>query len=179
MIVCLGWGSLIWRPGELPVGDWRADGPEVRVEFLRESTDRRLTLVLDQAAEDRVTSLWAPMTVCDLDTAVMELADREGTGASQIGRWATGRADPESLSGLGTWATTGRNINHVIWTALGPQFGKTKGRRPTVDEAVEHFRNLTGHQRVKAEKYVRRTPTQIRTAYRRRFERCLGWTPYA
>ena len=178
MIVCLGWGSLIWRPGELPVGDWQADGPVVRVEFLRESRDHRLTLVLDPAAEEPVPSLWATMTVRDLDTAVMELADREGTGRRQIDQWATGEADPEMLPGLGTWAT-GRDINHVIWTALGPQFGDTKGRRPTVDDAVEHLRKLKGHHRVKAEKYVRRTPTQIRTAYRRRFERCLGWTPYA
>ena len=47
MIVCLGWGSLIWRPGDLPVVDWRDDGPAVSVEFVRESQDRRLTLVLD------------------------------------------------------------------------------------------------------------------------------------
>ena len=75
MIVCLGWGSLIWRPGDLPVGDWRDDGPEIKVEFVRESTDHRLTFVLDPHADDPVTSLWAPMTVCDLDTAVTELAD--------------------------------------------------------------------------------------------------------
>ena len=90
MIVCLGWGSLIWRPGDLPVGDWRDDGPEIKVEFVRESTDHRLTLVLDPDADDPVTSLWAPMTVCDLDTAVTELADRERTGRDKIGQWSTG-----------------------------------------------------------------------------------------
>ena len=84
MIVCLGWGSLIWRPGDLPVGDWRDDGPEIKVEFVRESTDHRLTLVLDTDADDPVTSLWAPMTVCDLDTAITELADRERTGRDKI-----------------------------------------------------------------------------------------------
>ena len=55
MIVCLGWGSLIWRPGDLPVGDWRDDGQEIKVEFVRESTDHRLTLVLDPDADDPVT----------------------------------------------------------------------------------------------------------------------------
>ena len=30
MIVCLGWGFLIWTPGDLPVGDWRDEGPESR-----------------------------------------------------------------------------------------------------------------------------------------------------
>ena len=51
MIVCLGWGSLIWRPGDLPVGDWRDDGPEIKVEFVRESTDHRLTLVLARISD--------------------------------------------------------------------------------------------------------------------------------
>ena len=58
MIVCLGWGSLIWRPVDLPVGDWRDDGPEIKVEFVRESTDHRLTLMLDPDADDPVTSPW-------------------------------------------------------------------------------------------------------------------------
>ena len=57
MIVCLGWGFLIWRPGDLPVGDWRDDGPELKVEFVRESTDHRLTLVLDPDADDPVVSV--------------------------------------------------------------------------------------------------------------------------
>ena len=178
MIVCLGWGSLIWRPGDLPVGDWRDDGPEVRVEFVRESTDHRLTLVLDETAEDSVTSLWAPMTVGDLGTAVTKLADREGTARSSIGRWSTDQDDPERLLGLGAWAT-GRNINYVIWTALGPRFRGKRGLRPTEDEAIDHLRSLPDHDRAKAEEYVRRAPRRIRTAYRRRFEGCLGWTPYS
>lgn len=178
MIVCLGWGSLIWRPGGLPVGDWRNDGPEVKVEFVRESKDRRLTLVLYPKAADSVISLWAPMTVCDPNVAVTELADRERTGRNKIDQWSTGQDDPEKLPGLAAWAT-GRNINHVIWTALKPKFAGKCGDRPTEDQAVDHLTGLTGHEQVSAEKYVRRAPLQIRTAYRSRFENCLGWSPYA
>ena len=177
MIVCLGWGSLIWRPGDLPVGDWRDDGPPVSVEFVRESEDRRLTLVLDPNAAP-VTSLWAPMTLTDLSTAVIELAARERTGRNKIDTWSAGTDDPKKLPGLREWAT-GREINHVIWTALEPRFRGTKDERPSVDQALAHLSNLTGHDRVKAEQYVRRAPRQIRTAYRERFEHSLGWTPYA
>ena len=106
-----------------------------------------------------------------------ELADREGTGRDKIDQWSTDQGDPPKLPGLGDWAT-GRNINHVIWTALEPQFAGKRGVRPTEDQAVDHLRCLTGHVRVRAEKYVRRAPPQIRTAYRARFENCLGWSPY-
>ena len=182
MVACLGWGSLIWRPDDLPVGDWRNDGPQAQVEFLRVSGDGRLTLVLDPAPDptaDPVATLWAPMTVCDWQTAVTELADRERTGTSSIDYWPKdGGEDPKELPGLGAWATH-RDINHVIWTALTPRFEGTNGVRPTEDQAVGYLESLKGHARVRAEKYVRRAPTQIRTAYRRRFERCLGWTPDA
>ena len=99
----------------MPVGDWRDDGPPVSVEFVRESEDRRLTLVLDPNAVS-VPSLWAPMTVTDLSTAVTELAARERTSRSKIDTWFAGTEDPKKLPGFREWAT-GREINHVIRTA--------------------------------------------------------------
>ncbi|MCY4029498.1 MAG: hypothetical protein OXH75_24660 [Acidobacteria bacterium] len=142
--------------------------------------DARLPLVLDpDPTADPVTALWARMTVRDWQTAVMELADREGTSRDSIAHWPEDDGeDPKELPGLGVWATH-RDINHVIWTALKPRFEKTNGIRPTEDQAVGYLGSLTGDARVKAEKYVRRAPGQIRTPYRRRFERCLGWTPSA
>ena len=99
MIVCLGWGSLIWDLDGLPVeklegglpvprwvlspegediGDWKPDGPQVRVEFARQSGKERdrLTLVLHDTAE-RQPSLWARMTIATLDEAVRALT-KEG-----------------------------------------------------------------------------------------------------
>ena len=158
------------------MGDWRDDGPPVRVEFVRKSQDGRLTLVLDPSAGS-VTSLWAPLAVTDLSTAIMELAARERTGRNKIDSWSAGKDDPKKLPGLREWAT-GRDINHVIWTALEPKFRGTTDERPSVDQALAYLSHLTGHDRVKAEQYVRRAPRQIRTAYRERFEQSLGWTPY-
>ena len=210
MIVCLGWGSLIWDLDGLPVeklegglpvprwvlspegediGDWKPDGPQVRVEFARQSGKERdrLTLVLHDTAE-RQPSLWARMTIATLDEAVRALTRREYRGIAErnidswskdnIGRWSNDKADPTDIPGLGAWATD-RDIQHVIWTALRPKFCDLPVA-PTEDQAVAYLRRLSDEGRAaEAEKYVRRAPPQVDTAYRRRIVRCLGWTSVA
>ncbi len=77
-IACLGWGSLIWDPRELPVlRTWFEDGPLLPIEFARESDDGRITLVL---AEDQplVRSRWALMNVADRAAAREAVRRREG-----------------------------------------------------------------------------------------------------
>src|SRR5262245_37273344 len=91
-IACLGWGSLVWDPRGLPTkGEWRDDGPRVRVEFLRKSGGGRITLVLHHSAAPLV-SLWAELNVPDANSAVAALADREGTPERNIGLWTKGRS---------------------------------------------------------------------------------------
>ena len=177
MIACLGWGSLIWRRGTLPVDDWRHDGPLVRVEFVRQSQDGRLTLVLHDAEPKQ--SLWANMKEDSLGAAVTALATRERCPEKRIGRWPTGDDSPRHICNLGTWASR-RDIHAVVWTALGPRFQGEDDRAPTEDEAVAYLRKLSDEGRgANAEEYVRRAPPQVDTAYRTRFERCFGWTPQA
>src|SRR5688572_24277517 len=116
-IACLGWGSLVWDPRELPIQEqWFSDGPLIRVEFLRESRDKRVTLVLHDSASP-VRSLWALMTVTSLDEAATTLAVREGISkeniSRHIGRWSAGSPTPTCLFNLGNWANA-VGIDHVV-----------------------------------------------------------------
>jgi len=60
-IGCLGWGSLIWIPGELRLaGDWRADGPALPIEFSRVADGGELATAICLGAAT-VDVLWAPL----------------------------------------------------------------------------------------------------------------------
>lgn len=179
-IACLGWGSLVWDPRELPVhGKWFEDGPFLPIEFARRSKDGRLTLVLVPNYESKVRSLWTLFSIGTIVDAREALRQREGVLEENkdrdIAAWSTGSPPPEDFPEIAIWVAD-MNLDGVIWTALPPKLTR-KGEVPTADQAVEHLRNLPHEQRRYAERYVRMTPRQIDTPYRRRFESELGWTP--
>jgi len=177
-IACIGWGSLIWDPRELPIQrKWFDDGPLIPVEFARQSCDGRLTLVIVSNANP-VRALWAIMDDMNLDAAIEALRKREGipkSAINKIGHWSTGEEVPRDIPDLPAWAV-GKGIEAVVWTALGPKFDGNDGHVPTLEEAVEYLRTLSGAVRDEAERYVRRAPVQIDTYYRRRFEAEFGWS---
>lgn len=176
-IACLGWGSLIWDPRSLPIQRrWFEDGPFVPVEFTRQSSDGRITLVIEpHAAPVRV--LWAVMLPSELQPAREALRDREAIPGnnwmSRIGSWQRGEAAPKSIPELAEWAQS-RGIDAAVWTALGPRFNGQE-ISPSVDEVIQYLQKLTGPKRDNAERYVRYAPRQIDTEYRRRIEAELGW----
>ena len=178
MIVCLGWGSLIWHPDDLPtINDWYTDGPGLPIEFARQSRNGRITLVIEPKAK-RIPVLWIQMTVPTVDAAQKALANREGVSLSRnphsIGYWSHNGASRHSeTAGISKWAKT-RGVNAVVWTELKPRFNN-KPATPTRREVVEYLRGLKGLERAKAEEYVRKAPLQIRTAYRKAIELELGW----
>ena len=175
-IACLGWGSLIWDPRELPVQrHWFKDGPLIRLEFARQSQNQRITLVIECSARP-VRSLWTLMDSETLENAHEALRLREGKVKSDhIGKWSVGTRAPDSIPELDKWAST-KQLDHVIWTALPPRIGKEE-RTPTAEEVISHLQKLTGTERDDAEQYIRRAPLQIDTAYRRHIEEVLHWFP--
>lgn len=96
-IAVLGWGSLIWQPGELAMqSTWEADGPLLPIEFSRVSADGRLTLVIDPKTQgqgrkpvnvggNELRTLYVVSALETLDAAVQNLKAREGSRLDMIG----------------------------------------------------------------------------------------------
>ena len=175
-IASIGWGSLIWSPRELPLlSCWFTDGPNLPVEFTRQATDGRITLVIDKTAKP-VRTLWALLDVETISHAHEALRRRENVPEQRphhIGSWQVGADAPSPLPGLEAWMRE-RDLSGVVWTALPSQFAGIP-RSPTADEIVSYLKGLTGQTRQRAEEYIRRAPAQTDTAYRRRIEAELGW----
>lgn len=178
-IACLGWGSLVWDPRELSIvlgtGSWHGDGPSLPIEFARQSSRDRLTLVTLPEGT-LVPTLWAEMCVDDIDDARSRLKLREGTFTELIGVWPyNGKYLHSEI--IGRWATA-KGIDAVIWTALGPKFNAENNRIATLAEAIGYLRSLVDRGlSAFAEEYVRKAPAQISTPFRSAFETEFGWTP--
>jgi hypothetical protein len=181
MIACIGRGSLIWDKRNLDVdGNWRADGPTLPVEFARQSSDGRITLVIVQGVAS-VPALWTAFSTSDLAHARESLRQRERIPRSRardlISHWHRGeKPASEPYATISAWAAE-KNLDAAVWTNLPPKVEGIDGRVPTEIEVIAYLQSLLeGQARAAAEEYVRRAPRQITTAYRGAIERALGWT---
>ena len=177
-IVCIGWGSLIWNPRNLPIqGSWSDDGPLLPIEFGRQSHDGRITLVI-VPNRPLVQTYWCFLNSGDTDRAVAALAKRERTSEKDIGQWPF-KCEPDNgfYSLIEKWAVD-YQFDSVIWTALPPQFDNQCPRFPSVQEVCSYLKSLQGNKKDIAEEYIRKAPKQIRTEYRDRIEENLNWHPF-
>ena len=179
-IACLGWGSLIWNPGTLLIrSEWFEDGPILPVEFLRQSNNGRLTLVISANAKP-IRTLWAMMATEDLTVAKMSLAIREEIPEKYIERAICSVTAAEVLVDkirllIQAWIKS-MNLDAAIWTNLTPKFNGSNGSEPTILEAISYLKSLDNSNMIIAEEYIRKAPKQIDTEYRRIFEKEFGWT---
>ncbi|MBX3164392.1 MAG: hypothetical protein KF900_07925 [Bacteroidetes bacterium] len=183
-IACLGWGSLIWRPESLLIRrEWFMDGPFLPIEFVRQSKDGRLTLVIYENAKP-IRTLWALMATDDLEKAKQSLKVRESISDENFKSHIAAVTKDEKISDNDTiktiiqeWAKK-MDLDAVIWTNLPPKFNGNRNVAPSIDVAIKYLNGLDIdiNTRKTAEEYIRKAPKQIDTEYRRKFESEFGWS---
>ena len=179
-IALLGWGSLIWDPQTLRVaGEWTLDGPILPIEFSRVSDNGRLTLVIDEENGVPAVTRTAISALNDLELAIVNLQNRERMpNKSRIGfiDKIDGNRSQRASKSHGTtcdriqaWAND-RQVDAVLWTALGPRFLEKTGETFSPEAAVRYLGTLDGQIRQDAFSYIRRAPPEICTPVRERFQ---------
>lgn len=173
-IACLGWGSLIWKPAELPVqGQWHANGPHLPVEFCRVGETGELATALCVDAVP-VPVQWAWLELTDLASACAALKQREGIPDDRHDGIGSLLVTHYPAGPLVQWAGE-QGIEALIWTALPPRFDAVEGRVPSAMAAVDYLGTLEGETLEHARTYMEAVPAQIATTYRRVIGQQLGW----
>jgi hypothetical protein len=165
----------------------------------------RLTLVLVPDVSD-VTTLWIESSCPSREEAMQDLARREGVSTiDRVGYVEAGEGALSTRSRLGSIvaaepATGGARqkevltlqlleridrwrqllrIDAVIWTDLASNFEAKAGHGAfTAANAASYLQGLRDSgSAAEAKEYIRRAPSQVRTAVRDEVEAELGWTP--
>jgi hypothetical protein len=177
---CIGYGSLVWNPGCLPIaGEWKKNGPLLPIELTDEEGSRMCFTLTHEA--DAVETLWILLDVHSLEDAMSALAEREKMTKEEledhsVGAWSRSRKQGMCADLIEAWAEQ-NELDGVVWTALRPRSKGIIGRIPSEDEVVEFLEDLKRHGRAgPAEEYIRKAP--IQTAYVRRVRRVIDeWAP--
>jgi hypothetical protein len=188
-IAILGWGSLIWQPKELEFNKeigWESDGPMLPIEFARISKDGRLTLVITEEGT-LVPTFYAISKYKSIEEAVLNLVVREGSVRRSIGSYdkTSNEFFPinfEPSQNILDWLNIKTDIDAVIWTNLGENWNIKNEKHEIIrlidsDKRIDYLKELKGNTRALAEEYIRKTPIQIQTKYRKLIEDELDWKP--
>lgn len=179
-IAVLAWGSLIWDWENPPIESetWFSDGPFLPIEFVRISKDGRLTLVVLEGALP-IPVLWNFMKTDSLAEARENLRAREKTPNIDYIHYVNGNATNCHLSGvpreIRSWAKA-KNIEAVIWTGLQANFETKSNVAFNEKNVISYLKGLDIEKNKLAERYIRKTPNQIKTKMRCAIEEELGWT---
>lgn len=186
-IAILGWGSLIWQPKELAYNKsfgWKKEGPILPIEFARISKDGRLTLVITENGT-KVTVLYTLSNNESLDEAILNLAIREGSGRKSIASYDKNNGvflgDFIFKKEIKEWIKN-TGFDAVIWTNLGEKWDIKNESGNVINKIqpnkrLKYLKELKGNKSALAEEYIRKTPSQIQTNFRKEVELSLNWTP--
>jgi hypothetical protein len=182
----LAWGSLIWERGNLLLEtDWAAGGPELPIEFSRVSKSRSgaLTLVIDQKNGIEIPTYFATSSYQDLNEAINNLGEREGSDGRCIGyvncitTEKRSIVSPEISNKIHDWGEK-NNFDVVIWTDLPSNFDsidKTSfsdindpSMKFTVDNAQIYLHGLRAPGDEKAREYIKNASPRVETKLRKR-----------
>lgn len=176
-IAMLGWGALLWdkthRGFDKHHGEWKFDGPVLKLEFSRKSGSRlnALTLVIDPARGEDCRVAYALSKRRTVEKAWADLQAREGTSRRNIGCVFTDGTRRQGrycdfVDVILRWAQ-GIAIDVVLWTDLPANFDNV-GKDEFVNVAVDHVQRLSPEAKALAAEYVWRAPefvvTPLRTA---------------
>jgi len=177
MIAILGWGSLIWKPGDLQYkGPWKTGGPLLPLEFTRITSDRPLNVVLDPVNGVECSTRFAWSTQPNLADTVQDLKNREGTTEEHIG-YVDLQHDQSSIQKYPAQINVDEVIRHwckshqitaAVWTAIPPNFSDKLGVEFSVDAAIRYLKQLPKAAQDSALEYMTKTPIEIQTPLRRR-----------
>jgi hypothetical protein len=177
-IVVLGWGSLIWNSGKLPLrGGWERSGPMLPIEFSHISRDGRLTLVIDEENGAMIPTRCAESSRTELQGAIDDLWRREGKPLkANIGFvdriTGTERARlPAVRQAINSWAAE-QDFEAVVWTDLQSNFRAKKDQDFSPEAArayLEELRLLSPTAFAAAVEYIANAPPEVDTVARRYF----------
>lgn len=175
-IAILGWGSLLWDKHEdfdSLHGEWRNEGPILKLEFSRVSTSRNgaLTLVIDPDNGAPVTVAYCLSSRTTIANVIADLQRREGSPTSEhIGYidYASGREHFGSQvtgENIRAWVAE-HNFSGVVWTDFSSNFVERLGVSFSTDAAITYLNNLDSIAKVSALEYIAKAPDFIKTPLR-------------
>jgi len=157
-------------------GEWKKNGPMLPIEFSRVSSDRRLTLVIDETNGTNITTRYALSSRTNVKDAVEDLRMREGTvqpwiGFVDLAKGTMNATQSPITNRIWDWAKKA-GIDAAVWTVLTTNFEQKTGEWFCVERAIAYLKGLRGIDLERALEYIRKAPEEVNTPLRRALHEC-------
>lgn len=175
-IAVLAWGSLVWDKRNLKIkNDWQSGGIKLPIEFARISRDGRLTLVITEDHGTEIETHWTISDYSDLEKAIDNLREREGTNkrgigyVNVLGKDSSSNLSEDLIKNIENWAKN-NELDGVIWTDLKSNFEEKSKMNFSLDNAMKYYHSLKGESKKKAIEYIQNAPKLTMTKLRKKLQ---------